>query len=386
MKAKSITGKSTEEIKTTLEESMATGYKPTVAIVFISIKQDRKAVAKLLHQRGIDIIGATSCGEFIDGNQSKGETVILLLDLSKENYSILYEEIGERSITDAAAKMANDALQKFTNPSLIVCSTGINAKGEYFDGEELVKSLETNLGPEKIFVGGMSGDDETFTGCYVFTHAKETDFGIIALVLDGDKISMQGMAITGWQPMGISRIATKSTGNLLYTIDDKPAVDMYLKYLGKAEMRTDQDFDLMNELGFSYPFIVEREPGGDTVLRTPRGINHDENALMLDLDLLEGTRIWFSMPPDFDIVEDILEEATILKTNNQSSADALLIFSCAGRHPVLGPLVTAENEGLHKIWNAPMAGFFTYGEIGRANHGKEEWHSGACCWVALKEK
>ena len=64
MKAKSISGKSTEEIKVALEVSMATGYQPTVAIVFISIKQDRKAVAELLHQKGIDILGATSCGEF----------------------------------------------------------------------------------------------------------------------------------------------------------------------------------------------------------------------------------------------------------------------------------------------------------------------------------
>ena len=63
-----------------------------------------------------------------------------------------------------------------------------------------------------------------------------------------------------------------------------------------------------------------------------------------------------------------------------------MIFSCAGRQPVLGPLVTAENEGLHEVWKKPMAGFFTYGEYGRAKKGKQEFHSGACCWVAIKEK
>ena len=34
MKAKSIKGKSAEEIKTSLQESMADGYQPTLAIVF----------------------------------------------------------------------------------------------------------------------------------------------------------------------------------------------------------------------------------------------------------------------------------------------------------------------------------------------------------------
>ena len=45
-----------------------------------------------------------------------------------------------------------------------------------------------------------------------------------------------------------------------------------------------------------------------------------------------------------------------------------------------------ENEGLATVWNAPMAGFYTYGEFGRALNGKHEFHSTTCSWVALKEK
>ena len=59
MKAKSIKGNSSEEIKSELEQSMD-GFRPTLAIIFIPIKQDRKAVCEILHNEGIDIIGATS--------------------------------------------------------------------------------------------------------------------------------------------------------------------------------------------------------------------------------------------------------------------------------------------------------------------------------------
>ncbi len=45
MKAKSIYGKSPEEIKIALQQAMADNFKPTLAIAFISIKQDRKAMA-----------------------------------------------------------------------------------------------------------------------------------------------------------------------------------------------------------------------------------------------------------------------------------------------------------------------------------------------------
>jgi hypothetical protein len=385
MKAKSIKAKSTEEFDSAFEKSLTDGYKPTVAIIFISIKQDRKAIVELLQQHRIDIFGATSCGEFIDGHESKGEIVVLLLDVPKEYYFILYEEIRERNIGEAVAKLAGDALRIFKSPALIVCSTGMTIKGEYFDGETFVRSLENNFGPEKLFFGGMAGDDWTFSGSYVFNNTNETDFGMVALVIDTDKVTIDGMAITGWKPMGISRKVTKSKGTLLYSIDGKPAIEMYFKYLGQTDKLVDKDFNLFKYLAIYYPLIVKRE-SGETVLRSPMSIDHNENALVMDSEMQEGTEFWFTVPPDFDISEEIIKEAKHLKKEKLGYADALLIFSCAGRPPVLGPLVNVENEGLADVWKTPMAGFFTYGEYGRLKNGKQEFHSGACCWVAIKEK
>lgn len=76
------------------------------------------------------------------------------------------------------------------------------------------------------------------------------------------------------------------------------------------------------------------------------------------------------MPPDFDIVEKVLEDASELKKSSHADAETLLIFSCAGRFSTLSPLANSENEGLYDVWKAPMAGFFTYGEYGRAINGR----------------
>ncbi|MBX2990215.1 MAG: FIST C-terminal domain-containing protein [Bacteroidetes bacterium] len=383
MKAKSIKGNSPEEIRSALQHGMADGFRPTLAIVFISVKQNRKVVRELLTRQGIDVFGATSCGEFTDGYQGEESIAMLLLDVSKDNYAVLFQDIGGRSIAEAARQLAEQAARQFKNPSLLLCSTGMNAKGEFFDGPTLVQTVREALGQDRFFVGGMAGDDMTFTGSYVFTNDRETDFGVAAIVLDADNVSIQGIAITGWKPMGISRTVTKSKGNLVYTIDNNQAIEMYLQYLGRKEDAGATSFDLMNDVSMYYPFIVER-PGGGTFLHTPLRIDENENALHLDVAMPEGTKFWFSMPPDFDIVEEVLQEATRIKGEN--AADALLVFSCAGRINVLGPLVNAENEGLHKVWNAPMAGFFTYGEFGRDNQNNQEFHSGACSWVALKER
>ena len=68
MKAKSIKGKSLEEIQSALQQSMADDFKPTLAIVFLSVSQDRQGVCKILDDAGIKIFGATTNGEFIDEN------------------------------------------------------------------------------------------------------------------------------------------------------------------------------------------------------------------------------------------------------------------------------------------------------------------------------
>jgi hypothetical protein len=385
MKAKSIKGSSPEEIQFALEQSMADGFRPTMAFVFISIRQDRKAICKILHDKEIDILGATSSGEFIDGYENVGSIVILLLNLNREHYAILFEDIGDKNLDEAATHLAREALLKFDRPAFILCSTSFSVRNKILDGEILVRSIENVVGPHVNIYGGMAGDDYTMTGTYVFTDERETDAGLIALVLDEDKISLHGMAISGWKPIGIFRTVTKSVDNLVYTIDDQPALEMYLKYLGKELVSPEDKYEIFESVGIHYPFQVEREMG-EPVMRTPMGFNRDENALMCDFSVPQGSKLRFSLPPDFDIVEKVLEDATELKNASQADADAVLIFSCVGRLSALGPMAHQENEGLHEVWKAPMAGFYTYGEFGRAINGKHEFHSTTCCWVALKEK
>lgn len=385
MRSKSIHGKSVSDIQSELDNAMVDRFNPTLAIVFISVKQDRKAICDLLDSINIDVFGATSCGEFINGHQTEGAIAILLLEVAKENYNILFEDIEDTNLDNAVSNLANNALNQFANPSLILCSSGINLKEEFLDGEKLVNSMKKSLGAEKIFFGGLAGDDWTLKGSFVFTNKKDSDNGIVALVLDGNKIALKGMAVTGWKPMGIRRTVTKSKGNLLYEIDGKSAIELYLKYLGKEEKLSDQNFKIYEEIGFEYPFIVERDKT-ETILKTPVNIDSKEKALVMNIPMEEDSKFWFTQPPEFNIVEEVIEKATQLKQDINKGVDALLIFSCAGRQPILGPMSTEENEGLAELWKTPMAGFFTYGEIGRSYQGKQNFHAGACCWVTLKEK
>ncbi len=385
MKAKSIKGISLEEIRSALQQSLADGFKPTLAFVFISIKQDRNAVCEILNNEDIDIFGATTAGEFIDEHQSQGEIAMLLLDIKKDNYCILLEEIGDRNLSEAIVHIADLAKQKFSKPGLILSGTILSGTGKLLDGNTVVKIMEEVLGSGVSMFGGMAGDDITFTGTHVFTKNQSTDYGLLMLVLDEEKINMHGMAISGWKPMGVTRTATKTDENLIYTIDDLPALETYLRFLGKDISTAEDQVKFFESISVHYPFLIERE-GRDPKICGPIGYDKVKKALICESYVPQGSRFRFSTPPDFEIVDTVISKANELRTESKAEADALLIFSCAGRLSALGPMAQQENEGLQQVWNVPMAGFYTYGEFGKGLDGKHEFHSSTNSWVALKEK
>lgn len=384
MKAKTIHGDSPEEIQVALRQSLDAGYRPTLAIVFISIKQDREAVTSLFQGEGIQVIGATSSGEFVEGHESKGGIVAMLLDLDPSSYRIILREIGDGSLKEAAEDLLGEAQEAFTKPSFILLSTFHNEKGVTVDGESLIHHILEVAGPEVNLFGGMAGDDITFTGTFVFTESRVTDYGIAALVLDEDKIRLRGVALSGWKPIGISRTITKAVGNMVYTIDHKPALEVYLRFLGIDFASLESQINFFNTEGVHYPLQIARE-GKNPMFCNPIGYDEDKGALILESEIVTGAQFRFSTPPDFDIVETVLERADALKEKTGAGADALLIFSCAGRLSALGPMAQQENDGLHEIWEVPMAGFYTYGEFGKAVHGEHEFHSTTNSWVVLEE-
>ncbi|RYF91386.1 MAG: hypothetical protein EOO03_01490 [Chitinophagaceae bacterium] len=386
MKAKSIHGDSAQQIKMALEQSRLDGFTPTLAIVFISVQQNRQALCELLKQHDIDILGATSAGEFIDGYESNAETAILLLDISRENYRLSFYKTKNTAVAMVAKQATEKALQAFSHPAFIICSTSISEAGEMFAGGTLIHSIQQKAGLDSPVFGAMAGDDGMLKGSYVFTNDESTDEGFIMLAFNSDNITLHGMAISGWKPMGKIRTVTKAADDWMYELDDQPALDMYLRYLGQS-LRTGEDVEravFAEEIGLFYPFMSIG--AGEPTLRTPMEVSKEKNAIKLDIPIPEGKQLQFTLPPDFDIVETVLDNASKLKERENATADALLVFSCLGRRSALGPMVSDENEGLHKIWNVPMAGFFSYGEYGNDPESNHVVHSTTCSWVALKEK
>ena len=384
MKAKSIKGSSTEEIKTALEQSMADGFQPTLAFVFISIKQDIDAVSNLLDSHGIQIFGASSSGEFIDGDISNGGIAILLMDIIPANFEILLHDYRDKEPEAVAREMASKAKEKFNNPSIIL-STSFYARGELESllGDLLIRTIESVAGKDTNVWGGRAGDDFIFDESVVFTNHLLTKRGIIMLVLDGDKIIVTGEAASGQKPVGTEKIITKAVGNWVYEIDNKPAAEMVLKYLGLN--LSPEEAETFNPSGMGIAFSVSRDKG-EAIIRGVGMFNWKDKSVSVLGSIHEGEKVRFTLPPDFEVIEEVKFNAEKIHHDEMPEADALLMFSCIGRLTQFGPIAGEEIEGVRKVFKVPMAGFFTYGEYGRVKNGNNEFHNNTCCWVALKEK
>jgi len=412
MKAKSIKGKSPSAIEEALAECMADGFKPTLAIVFISIKQDREAISRLLEEKGIQIFGATTAGEFIDGEIEAGSIVIMLLDINPAYFKIEFFETSPETVLEDAKKLGVAGKETFTNAAFIIANSGVS-----LDGEPIVEGIIQGFGKtlssarpngasppessdrasgradgEVTIFGGKAGDDLALESTVVFTNKKSNDCAIVALIIDEDKIDVRGIATCGWNAIGTTKTVTKSEGNTVYTINDKPALDMLMNYLG-VEIKQEGNKEIVTFLSsWYYPLQVERE-NADPVIRTAMFANSKDRSLICSGNVPQGSKIKFSMPPDFDSIEKVVAECKSIKDNAQQQADALIMFSCVSRYLSFGMVMKEEIEGVQKIWDAPMAGFFSYGEYGKSlsagqagRTGKNEYHNNTCCVVVLKEK
>ena len=379
MKSKSIKGKSTEDIKAALEKSMADGFKPTLAIVFLSVSQDRKAICRILDAHGIAIFGATTSGEFIDEVTEKGTVVMLLLDIKKEHFHIYFGEYPEKNYRETASGIAQKANEKFSKPAFLIAGSHMET-----DAEQLLFGFEDVVGKEVNVYGGMASDDYTFTEQFVFTNGMESNQGMVALALDENKVKIRGIATCGWKAVGTEKTVTKSEGNHVFTVDDIPVLDLTTKYGGLENVSPD-NAGLLLEIAANLPLQLQREKG-DPVMRPGLVVDWNDRSFYCSGTVPQGSKVRFSIPPDFNVMEKVINGVKELKATEMPEAEALIIFSCAGRILSFGPMMNMEIEGIKNIWGVPMAGMFSNAELARATGGNLEMHNLTTCCIALKEK
>jgi hypothetical protein len=378
MRVISIQADTVDKLESQITSINGQGFSPTLCILFAPVVFDQHAISQVFNRLDIDFIGCSTAGEIVNDMVCDGIMVGLLFDIDKHFYRIFHQEYGVNKALLAAksvGQMANDA---FAHPALIITSGGLKV-----DAEQIVFGLKAGLGKEAPIFGGLAGDDLTFQGTFSLTRHGPSDNGLAALVLDNDKIEVMGLATSGWEGIGIEHVVTKAENNIVYTINNEPALDVFIKYFGYFDNSFVKGKSL-STISAQYPLQIIREDG-TTVLRSPLIGSEEERTLLLAGGVRQGDKFRFSISPGFQVIDQTVKEFyDFYQAANE--ADALILFSCKGRHAALGPLIEDEIRGIYNYWKKPMIGFFSYGEIGPTKTGYCDFHNETCSLVLLKEK
>ncbi len=376
MRSKTVFTTSLSEVENQLKEIIQFEFRPTLAIAFASLDVDIQALSAICQRYDIQLIGATTAGEIADSSIQSGGVSMVLLDMKEAYFSIVQKEANYDNSVRVGREIAASAKKSFDNPAFImVFSLNIS-------GEQLIEGISKEMDNAPIIFGGMAGDDMKMEASFTFTDQNIGDNLVTTLIVDNDKIAVDGLAICGWQPIGLENTITKAKNNIIYQINDEPALNVVKSYFGNYFANTVDEESV--PLGAAqYPLQIVRE--GNYILRAAMSANEEDGSLMMAGPVEQGDRFRFSVAPGFELIDQTVEG---FRTYHQTypEADVLIMFACVARHMSLGPLIEDEIGGIHQIWKKPLVGFFTYGEVGQQGTGTSYFYNETCCLVLLREK
>jgi hypothetical protein len=220
--------------------------------------------------------------------------------------------------------------------------------------------MRDNL-PEGVNVtGGLAGDGADFNKTLIISNTGEVKSNIItAIGFYGDHIKIGYGSFGGWDSFGVERSVTKSEGNVVYEIDNTPALGLYKSFLGEQASN-------LPSSGLLFPLNMRIEPDGDPVVRTILAVDEQKQSLTFAGDIPEGSYIKL-MKANIDRLISGAEEAARVSVDplGQNKADLAILISCVGRKLVLKQLIEEEVEAVQEIVGdqTTLTGFYSYGEI-----------------------
>ncbi len=350
-------------------------FQPNMALAFISASLKIPTIMDAFSEAGISLIGCTTAGEILFDKEkdiiSEKGAVFILMEISKKNFSIgIIESLSSDFKTGRA--VGELVRNSFPNSSAFIFSSGIHR-----DGTALTKGINDTLDDKTPVYGAMAGDDLRFKKSFVFTEQKISEDGIAYIAFNSDKIGMKGMSVCGWQGIGAGFNITKTDGNYIYEINNKPALDFIIEYLNISE----NDLPLSS---LEYSFMIKDETFPKT-FRIITGFNKEKKYLITSGGIKEGQKVSFSVSSGFDILSKTREK-TMKFYENHRTADLLFLFSSVSRNISLGPLVVTEIKLAPLKWKAPLIGMFSYGELGtKGENEKPVFYNQSFTLVTIKE-
>jgi hypothetical protein len=305
-----------------------------------------------------NILGCSTGGQMDGADVS--DQVVTALALGFERTPL---RMAEAIVEDPAHSFAAGASIGAQLKAPDLAGVFILSDGLHVNGSALVAGVAGAVGPAVPVSGGLAGDGAAFTETLVGCNAAPRTNMVAAVGFYGTAIQFGHGSAGGWDVFGPKRKITKATGNVLYEVDGKPALDLYKLYLGP------EDSQKLPGSALLFPMrIYDPKHPQQSVVRTVLAVDGEAGSMTFAGDMPEG---WTAqlMRGSFGRLCAGAAEATQQATGEIEIAPGLqsaaILVSCIGRRLLMGQRIDEEIEAATAELPADCrpVGFYSYGEI-----------------------
>lgn len=257
--------------------------------------------------------------------------------------------------------------------------------GLLVNGSELINGFSAHVPDSVSISGGLAADGALFDQTLVGLNQLPVSGQIVAVGLYGPDVRLSTGSAGGWSEFGPKRKISRSDGNVLFELDDEPALDLYERYLGEEDAKE------LPSSGLLFPLrIFDPEQPEHHVVRTILAIDREARSMTFAGDMPQG---WVAQLMRGNVDRLVIGAAEAAQQvcagdYNQNDETLVLMVSCIGRRLLMGQRTVDEVEAVTAELGANPAqiGFYSYGEISPQRvSGRGRLHNQTMTITAISE-
>ncbi len=346
---------------------------------------DREKVSELEFRQEIktnypnaEIIGCTTSGEILDKEIYDNSICLTAVEFASSQVAVAMTSVDGHVMGQTVQQLLGQIPMDNLRYVLVL------ADGQKINGTELVAELVQALPKDVLVTGGLAGDGERFQETIVWHNDVVAKEQILICGFYGENLGVAHGSKGGWDPFGPERLITRSEGNVLKTLDNKPALELYKKYLGEYA-------EQLPSSALLFPLSIKRKNQDQAITRTILNINEQDGSMIFAGDVPEGAKAQL-MRANFERLIDGAETAAehaLEMVAKQADTGLIIMVSCVGRRLVLKQRAEEEVEAVYDLFGDRWqgTGFYSYGEISPILDGNDcELHNQTMTITAIFER
>lgn len=354
--AEEATGSLIEGIRGAMSE-------PRLVMVFASVTQGLSDVMPGIAEAfpGATVMGSSTAGEFTEAGDTSDNTVVVAVggDFRVEAGMSTNLKDDVASSVSAAIAGVSPQSEDYPHRTAVVLLDTLAGRGE--EAALLTSAL---LGDDIRLAGGAAGDDKMETTWVGLGSQVATDALVVAVLHTKQPLAV-GVS-HGHRPLSEPLRVTRAEGNVVHTVNDRPAWDVWREATRDAALARGIDPAKLEDAAAIFDFLVVYEAGlsigDDFKMRAPLG-RGEAGELTFACGIPEGTtfRIMEGLPEAQ--ISSARQAAEHARGQLSGPAAGAVVFDCVCRKAILKDGFKNAVSEMHKAIGAPVGGFETYGEI-----------------------